>query len=206
MKAIKTVLKSGIPLQVFVDIHAGNKDIVYSIYSDLYDLGVRSIFTRPVKQIGKCPKEVVVSPEGLESAFVKIVEFAESHSDCRLEFSIDMTYYDWIMEHTESKLNEFITMLEEVEGFYFFDNFTICVERYCERYQETITLTPDGYILGCATEVSYPDYDEIASGNIRESKLADLVRAGKENQLEIIEQRHIKKNCCSLGCYHKNRL
>lgn len=199
IKNIKLILDSPIPLEVFIDIHQGNKSTIKTIVENLYALGVRKFYLRAVLPLGRCPKELIVSAEDLEEVFDSLLEIEEE--DFQLDFYVNMRFMDEVLGG-DSALSEAVSTAIDGEIQAYTSTISVIYELYCSRYQQQITLTPDGYILGCATEVSSPAYDILSAGNVREAKLKDLIILGKTRQEKLIENRFIKTDSKKSGCFH----
>lgn len=183
-KALTVLNEVGIPVEIFIDLHENNFDKVDEIMDFLYtQYGVKEFYIRTISMIGSAITNGVVplTTDQLDVSYHKILEYTESHKDINANFTIMAPYvYDMITSEETCDLRESIEEVLDFACQSVTDNFTIFPETYCGKYECQATLTPDGFIHGCASEVSTPDYDKLSPGNVRTSNLKDLILKGKD--------------------------
>lgn len=205
MNAIEVLLEDGIDIQIFLDAHKDNYLEIPKIITTLYEKGIYSYHVRNIMPIGG-GKDL--------TNIVEVEEFNHLYEElCNLDFPTyvniefklsksiaipciqDKKYADLkISKH----LREFaITGCHRVRG----THITLLPQFFCNKFLHQITLTPDGYILGCGSDVATKKYDLLSSGNFQDvQELLPLVKLGRTMQLERI------KNVCSLNhqllCHH----
>lgn len=208
INAIETVKKSKIPLEIFIDVHKNNKKDIKSIIEKLYrDYGAKDFLVRPVAPLGrgKNIKDILLTPKDVSEVYLELKSF--DYDDLNIEFFFRMDYTEMFLSEDFGELSNDLKKLIYYEVPLMTNCLFLMPEFYCGRYEDQITLTPDGYVLGCPTEVSSPKYDKIAIGNVKDSSLEDLILQGKENNLKLLANRmklRDKNKCvgCSGGCYH----
>jgi queuosine biosynthesis protein QueC len=212
--AIDALDRAGVPVEVFIDVHKDNKNEVTTIIEELNKrYNVEDFHVRPVARLGhaKDMEDSLVSPKEYTKLFKKIFLL---DVPARVEFSIRMEYTEVIMSNfpdsalaieIEDLINYGANITKNPNKTYT----VVMPEFYCGRYESQVTVTSDGYILGCGTEVSKPNYDELAVGNVREEPVKDLILRGKREALDLIERRQ-QLTCktdnackfCTGSCYH----
>lgn len=202
-KALKALNEVGIPVEVFIDLHENNYDKVDYIIDLLNTTyGVKDFYVRTISIIGNAKNGVIpLTSEELDTTYHLLFDYAESHSDVDIHFTV-MAPYMYDLLNTDFELR---FAIEDVIGFAYrniLPNFTIFPQMYCGKYESQITLTPDGFIHGCASEVSSKDYDLLSPGNVRYESLSSLIRAGKDlcikcNCNEVDEQGNLKFFSCT---------
>lgn len=175
-KALDSCNKIGMPVEVFIDLHPKNWDHVGDILKFLYESHeVKSFFVRTIRSIGNAKGMVLLTSDQLDSVFLQLDSVTELYQDVSVSFSLSSEY----IEVLGDKLLEAIGILDSWYSVNWRDNFNILLEAYCNRYDD-ITLTPDGYVLGCASEVSRPDYNKYSAGNILDTPINELLKKGNE--------------------------
>ena len=95
--------------------------------------------------------------------------------------------YHTNMALSDPALSEIKEVIEDIQfsgNFLVEDKFSFFPEFYCGTYVNQVTLTPDGYILGCGCDVSDPDYwtDKYA-GNVCYKPLKELIEIGRKGRM-----------------------
>lgn len=205
-KALTALNEVGIPVEVFIDLHENNYDKVDSIIDFLAtNYRVRDFYVRTLSIIGNAKDMIPLSSEQLDKTYHLLLDYAEKNSSVSINYTLMAPYvYDLLYSDSTVDLR---FAVEDVVGFAcrnVLKNFTIFPELYCGKYESQVTLTPDGFLHGCASEVSTEDYDLISSGNVREKDLYSLIKAGKDlcidcNCREVDGEGNLKffSCCCS---------
>lgn len=203
-KALRALNNVGIPVEVFIDLHENNFDKVDSIIDFLrtkYE--VKDFYVRTLSIIGNAESMIPLTSKELEVTYGLLFNYAENHKDVNIHYTVMAPYVYDLLDSPESF--ELKTAIEDVIGFAtrnITSNFTIFPQTYCGKYEAQVTLTPDGFLHGCASEVSSPDYDILSSGNVREKSLKSLVQTGKGlcidcNCREVDENGNLKFFSCT---------
>lgn len=181
-RALEALNKVGIPVEVFIDLHQNNFNKVNSIMSFLYDsYGVRDFYVRTITLVGSASDMTPLSTKELDVSFQDIKSFTDLHPGCRANLTLTAPYvYDMLCgsEH-ETSLAHTVRSIISTATLYVSRNFSVFPEMYCGKYESQVTLTPDGYIHGCASEMSTDRYDEVSPGNVRDHSLSSLIDRGK---------------------------
>ncbi len=177
-KAIKACNEVDIPVEVFIDIHNNNYNKLENIVEYLEsNFKIDRYYVRTIRSIGNAENLSLPKGKELEVAWKQIKFLADKYKDKEFEFSVSIEYTD---EIRNTELEEDIITCENWYTSKFRENLFVHLERFCYRYTDTYTLTPDGYLLGCASEVSLPNYDEVSVGNIKDHSIDELVARGRE--------------------------
>lgn len=166
------------PVEVFIDLHKNNYDCILAILKRLHSNGIKEFYIRTIRSIGKAKNSTnTLDGSNLYEVFRQVELFCSMISDCQVQFCISSEYVPTVLGNKEFK--EVIDVLDSCYTNMWNSNFYFSLERYCNRYQD-ITLTPDGYVLGCASEVSRPDYDVHSAGNICDDTIDNILKRGIE--------------------------
>ena len=137
----------------------------------------------------------------LNKVYLQLLEVANSFTDVSLSLTIHREYTQLL--RCENKVDMPIIQAlsnQRIYGEnYVLNNFEVYFEQYCGRYENQISITPDGYILGCASEMSCSNYDEISVGNVLDTPLKQLIYKGKTTSLadnKILEETKCTKCFC----------
>lgn len=182
LDAIKRCKRAGIPVTVFIDITSGVAAHLERTLNVLYQYdsySVRDFYIRLVLPIGNAKDFEKVSMEELEEVFSIISDCADYNTDAKFHLHIPHLYVEDVFKN-EYDLGMYARDSITYGNENVYDNFTMHLETYCCRYENQITVTPDGFVLGCASETSCADYDKIASGNVKRESLGDIIKRGKE--------------------------
>lgn len=177
IKAIKACQEEDVPVEVFIDLHKNNYDKVSVIIESLEEWGVHNIYVRTIRSIGNAKDQDRLTGEDLWTAFKQIEECADKYPTSLFRLSMSGEYFIDVFDH--EKLSEVILYEDSLYTTHETENFSVTLERFCERYID-ITLTPDGYVLGCASEVARPDYATISAGNIKRDTLTQILDRGDD--------------------------
>ena len=181
-RALTALNKVEIPVEVFIDLHEVNFDKVPEIIDFLYtEYGVKSFYVRTISLIGSAKDFTPLNSEQLNVTYEQLYEYTKGNTDITVNMTIMANYvYDLLDSKIESPLYGAVNSVIDYANRYITPNFSVFPELYCGKYETQITVTPDGYVHGCASEVSVPNYDEISAGNVRDLPLKDLIQRGKD--------------------------
>ena len=204
-KALNCLKDTDIIVEVFIDLHENNYDKVDTIIDYLHkNFGVNRYFIRTIRNIGSANVHLTI--DQLDVVLKSLVEYCCDNEEVDITFNVGSEYVYSVYEDKQSNL---YTMLSEVVQKFnttnILKNFSIVAEFYCNRYYNQITITPDGYVLGCGAEVSNPNYDILSSGNVRDNTIKDLFLEGKKKSMNLqcskctINGKYHLKNCPHLS-------
>jgi len=180
-KALTVCDKLGIDVEIFIDLHSNNYDKVSSIISYLvwrYSC-VKSFYIRTIRSIGNAEFLPLLSKENLIEVYKQVLDTAKKFTDVNFSFNIGIEYESVLFEGEDNEISSMLDVLDFTFNYYVLDNFVLFLEDCCSRYANQVTVTPDGYLLGCASEVSSENYDQLSVGNIRDHSLEYLIKKGK---------------------------
>lgn len=198
LRSIELLLKYEINTEIFIDVHKNNIHEVVEIINTLHDIGVKNFFIRPVMPIGNGKNLTnIVSKEEYDKLLEDLIPYGYI-KDLFITFSTKPQWYIGLDSDTATMKNYNYCIKSGDENMY--GNLSVLFEFYCGRYETQITVTPDGYVLGCGTEVSSKHYDKIASGNIKEKPLKQCIEDGKTKSLDYLKNK-LDVNSC-VHCPH----
>lgn len=185
VNALDCCQKEDMPVEIFIDLHKGNYSSVYrtvkSLLGELSLTCIKSFYIRTVRSLGHGKNIMLLNNKELETAFNDLVAVAGDFPDIMFSLNIGIEYENQLMSARDlNYLTEELRNNDASNNKFVLPNLFLDIESYCSRYQDTVTLTPDGYLLGCASEVSQPNYAEISAGNIRDNNLYSLIKEGKK--------------------------
>lgn len=186
-RALDSLAKTNIPVEIFIDLHSNNKDCISDIIkslSDKYGDIIKKYYVRTIKNIGNAKDFSLLTSDDLNGVYEQMKQVCSSDYD--LSFNIGIEYLPVISGSTlDTDIKHNDLNFSDVFG----ENFTVYIEKFCNRYQTQVTLTPDGYLLGCASEVSVPRYDLISVGNIKDNTMKELFSKGKSKLISCQKER-----------------
>ena len=211
-KAIRALKENNIPIQVFIDLGKHNYNKVADIINHLYDnYGVDDFYVRTLAYVGNAENLERLTLKELESVYHQIFKITSENEKINVMLNANAPFTYDILDLADDSyevgylFKEMANRIISTGNPNIFENFAFGLESFCHRYDWQVTLTPDGYLLGCGTEVSNPDYDQASAGNVRDCSLAELIVRGKEiNILGNCSQK--KEDGCLMfyNCPYKN--
>ena len=197
-KALETIRDYKLPCQVFIDLHINNYNHIDEIIEVLHkEYGIEEFFVRTIHNIGNGASISRLSEKCVETAFKKLKESSIVNLPIVITFSITAPYtYNFLFSDKYDFMRDSILQYIKYLGMSY-DNILLSPELFCERYASQITVTPDGYILGCGTEMSIKDYPKYSAGNVKDDELFNIVTRGKKscvkcNQLQVDTKGNLK--------------
>lgn len=177
-RALKSCADAGIDVEVFIDLHFNN----YNRLVDIIDYmeksyKVDSYYFRTIRSIGNADGQKMLTGKELNDVWEELKIISEKYKEKTFTYNISMEYIHTLFD---TPLLEDIDICEGLYTQFYTENLCVMLEEYCSRYTVSYTFTPDGYILGCASEVALPDYDKHSVGNVRELPLKELVNRGSK--------------------------
>ncbi len=198
--ALTSLLENDILTHIYISAAPTNYRNIKDYIRYFNSLGVENFFIAPVKYCGdaKNNSHLLLNPEQINELLFTLGE-EEYSENCRVDLSITGGMFEGVNNEDFYKL---IAYCIETDDDYIGNNLYLNLDLMCCRYLWQATLTPDGYILGCATEVSYKDYYNYSAGNVRDLPLDVIFKRGKEMSIRdsIIASQCAKEN----GCYYCN--
>lgn len=174
---IKLLVSKKIPLSVSIDLSDANAKHLVKLIREMYKLGVREFYIKPLRPFGESEHYLmdrVLSPKMMFKCMEKL-QTLNKELNANIRVSLAMMDADRYYHYDKDEYNKYFgnainNRMDYVNGIF------IDVELYCHRFKEMISITPDGYVLGCASEYC-TDYSHFM--NIREHSIEDCIRIGK---------------------------
>lgn len=201
-KAIDSALNVGLDIEVFISVHEKNYDKLLDIIRFLEkNNGVKKFFLVIPKNLGNGEYIPRFNIKEIETIINSLESYVPVYNETEIGLGFGIYYTNLIFSESPY-LSNILSDIKETGNNYLNDWFFILPEFYCCSYLEQITLSPDGYILGCASDVCCTDYDKISAGNIRDLKLEDIIKIGKLGR--NFQCNNFKCNpYCFKGCPHE---
>lgn len=180
--AVLSLNAQAVPIEIFYDLTPDN--IMFTVKNIKYWYlvhGVKDFYVRTIRDIGKEGFDKFhLNVKSLEYLHTELSRLSLDGLNVTLNIGACPYFYDIMLgEHNSDLKNDIVTC-----GLYgssqITENYNLFAEAYCGKYENRITLTADGYILGCAMECSVKEYDKISVGNIKNNSFKDLIKRGKE--------------------------
>lgn len=205
---IKLLVENDIPVAVFVTLTPSNYKNTLDNIRHLNKLGVKYFWIKPVLMYGNAKehKENIMSVDELY-LFYQELKGSKEKIDGEIFLELKQSYISAFVERDDEFL-QFIArhmVYENYESISEVNDIFIAPEFFCGKYTGQITITPDGYVLGCGTEMT-KDYDKRAVGNLMDESLSDLLKRGRELNIEKLQSKRCDKECniCTGECEHTN--
>lgn len=180
-KALKVCSDLGITIEIFIDLHSNNYNKVFDIISYLVDnySCVKSFYIRTIRNIGSAESMTMLSKDNLLETYKQVLSASNKYTGVDFSLNINIEYEQVLYDGTHDEITDMLDLLDNLFMCNVTENFMLILEDSCSRYSTQITVTPDGYVLGCASEVSSEDYDKLSVGNVKDLSLESLIQKGK---------------------------
>lgn len=180
-RAVESLNSAGIPVEIFYDLTPDNiEHTLDNIYFWIQNYDVRSFYIRTIRNIGNANNgKFTLSNESLYKLHKQLRGFSIDGVSIVLNIGACPYTYNILFDNNDSELKTDIGVCCTYGFNNITKNYSLFAEMYCGKYENRITLMPDGYILGCAMECSVSRYDYVSAGNIKTEKLSEIIRKGK---------------------------
>jgi len=196
-----------IPLQIFIDVDSKNYKEVHDICSVLRSYWVKSFHIRAITPHGSGSNLYsIISLEQYNEVY-RTLRYSKELSGATIEVSLLKPWVDSLLDsETSYDLKKDLFEVIDSGNQYFNDSYSyptmyLSPEFYCSRFSDQITMTPDGFLLGCAIDLCDKEYENISAGNIKrinnKEDLVSYIDRGKEYMLEFIKKE-------KYSCFNKN--
>lgn len=204
-KAILALQEIEIPIQVFIDVHEYNKENVLDVLTFLHKhYGIDDFYVRTIIIVGSAKKNGMkrLDLKTLNFVYEELLDYSNSNKIMITFAPHAPEVYDILGSTHNSRLKKDIVNTYRYASSSVTETFSIYPEFYCGKYESQITLTPDGFLLGCGAEVSDPNYQTLSSGNVRDKSLKELINIGKlhciaSNCKEVDSEGNLKYYDCT---------
>lgn len=194
LKVLERLVNRDISTSVSVDLSPSNYGNLNSIFRECAKCGVKQFYVKPVRPFGA--HEHYLMDKILPSR--KLIDVVKVLDKLSLKYDVDVTYalasmdiHRMYVEHKEYFFEVFGEYLNDRQKFTE-HGVVLDLELYCQRFQNMAAITPDGYVLGCASEYAQKDYTKNAY---------DLVELGLEECLRLGKESLCSNNYKDIGCY-----
>jgi 7-cyano-7-deazaguanine synthase len=187
-RALTSLQSAKIPTEIFYDLTSKNiKHTLTNIEYWSEHFGVKDFFVRTLRLVGNnADSRDILSNESICELHEELTEYKRN---CNITLNIGACPYTYNLlfgkTGFEDNIIDAIDWCATMGSANITENYSLRAELFCARYESQITLTADGYILGCAMECSVAKYNEVSSGNVRDYTLKELINKGKVQSLEV---------------------
>lgn len=205
-KVITLLLSIGVPVHCFIIAHNDNISKISDMIHQLYCLGVNDFFVKDVIDIGHGKNMKLLTTRQYSNLYEELVNdfSSDSFEDLEIIYYVKGRHF-WKLRDgdCDGMLAEDLETWRVSGDEYFYDGRIVLRPEYtCYRYLTSISITPDGYVLGCGTEMANPNYPACSSGRIfTDGNLKELLDKGRKSALTSIENTCGRNNYV---CFHKN--
>lgn len=198
-RAIQSLCGSGIEIEIFYDLTPQNIEHTIANLRFWYvRYHIRSFYIRTIRFVGNAVNNI--KPLTLKQLCNLHSDLKEVQGDCNIVLNIGVAPYafDILSDNSEitEEIREDVDIMTTLGTVRVNDIYSLYFELFCNRYYNQITLTADGYLIGCAMESSVKEYDKVSVGNIRNKSLEELINLGKEQSLQV------NKTQCTKDCIY----
>lgn len=169
LNAIDFLVTNKVPLQVFIDLHKGNYNYINEMLYQLVKLGVREFFVRAIMPIGNAEDLEPLSIAEIAEVYSKLKRLTNYYHTTVKDFKVLLTLGKDVivrmqerdiddMTKDEEDLIEMVAKSLEYNTDVVVPGMSIYPEEVCTQFLDTLTLTSDGYVLGCTSAVSCSEY------------------------------------------------
>jgi len=188
---IKLLVSRGFTTKVSIDLSDANFNGLKDLVKKLSKLGVSEIYVKPLRPFGEAEEYLMAKmlhPRNILQAVDDLIEVAPK-VNVPITLSLSAMDLSRTQEADPKKFNDVLgyaiqNRLDCVDGIF------LELELFCHRFKDSVAITPDGYVLGCASEY-VTDYSHYP--NIRDMDFQRCVQKGKETLT-------LKTYDC-VGCY-----
>lgn len=207
-KAIRALNSAGVGVHVILSVHKRNFSRVDEILEFLFNTyQIQKVCVQVITNVGSAKDIDLITNEEVAIAYKKAKAFSK-RTNKWVVFSTPVTYtYNLYFSKglKRSEIFKDLCGICDTSVMQIGEYFQFCPEFYCRKYEDQITLTPDGFLHGCAMECSIPEYSgKVSPGNVRNVPLCGLIQQGKKSALTINKQEVKGKEIYFLSCTSQN--
>lgn len=184
-KSIQALQDVGIPIEIFIDVSVCNYNKVVNVIEYLRDrYELNTYFVRVIVPVGNATDIPEMTLKQISEVAESIDFYTQTHQEIEVTLVLPIRYtYKALNSFEDLPICEAVRVITSTANSAVSSNFYLIPEMYCGKYENQITITPDGYVHGCASEVSSKDYDVLSVGNVKRELLSSLIAKGKLNCL-----------------------
>lgn len=193
---IKLLLSRGVPVSITIDLSYSNFNGLKKLVSKLYKLGVKNIYVKPIRPFGEYEEELmnkVLKSIDLVYALDDLVDCASKFEDLEITYSLSQMDLQRMYKDCNAEFNDTVgyCLANRVP---YYEGVILECELFCNRFRDAIAITPDGKMLGCASEYGCDDPE--VTYDLRKISVEEAISAGKEQ----MRNNFYPNNTC-VGCY-----
>lgn len=192
---ISLLLSHNIPVSITLDLSYSNFKGLKKLVYNLYSLGIRSIYVKPIRPFGEHEEELmnlILSSKDLIIALKKLSECSSKFEDLEITYSLSQMELQRIYSDHKEDFDETVGWCLS-NRIPYYEGVILECELFCNRFRDAVCVTPDGRLLGCASEYCC-DEPEL-SYNLRNISVHEAIELGKENMKDFYSTKHC------VGCY-----
>lgn len=191
LKTIELLVSRGIKVSTSIDLTRHNFTKVIPMIRRLYIRGVREFYIKPIRPFGEAEHSLMSDIISSEDLFDFIHKLREFNSKARMNIILSLAMMDLerLYQCDKAKFNYHFGLAFENRHNYV-DGILLDLEIFCNRFRNIVAITPEGYVLGCASEYC-TDYKHFE--NLRDKTIEECVNIGRDS-LNFDSYK-------SIGCY-----
>ena len=193
--AVELLTLSEVPVHLFYDLTPDNiSNTIRNIKYWSSNFGVKYFDVRTIRLTGCAEDSEKLRLEDIYKLHQELITELYGDEVVILNIGACPYTYDILFDDSEDSfpLRFLIDYCASMGDNRVTNNYILYAEMYCNRYFGQVTLTADGYVLGCAMECSVREYNKTSPGNVRENDFCDLVRKGIEQSIAVNESQSNK--------------
>ena len=199
----RLLLENNIPVQVSIDLSKSNYKSIIPLIDHLYTMGIRDFYIKPIIPLGEYSQSIkdnmVLTANEVMDAFdaINSLDRFTTYSGIKLSTTLKMYHIEQMRKECPERFSRMMYVYNHFKTgrvANMFMNF----ELYCSRFED-ITITPDGKVLGCATEYAVSNPISHNKG-LRNQTLQQIIEIEKSFMPDFLCKHGDKK-----GCYFTNK-
>lgn len=197
LDTLKLLVDNGIQTSVSIDLSTSNYKDLKKIVQKIISVGVANFYVKPVRPFGEHEDYLMSTLISSSDILDSIDVLSDIQMKTGVSITMSLSQGDLYRMYNDCKER----FLDNAVGYCIMNRLDECdgiifeTELYCHRFKDSVAITPDGFVLGCASEYC-SDYSSCE--DLREMTLKECIDIGKDS-LGMINPQF---SC--VGCYLSN--
>jgi MoaA/NifB/PqqE/SkfB family radical SAM enzyme len=203
---MEELINHEVPTAAFITLTNSNKNNIMKNIEYLDKIGVSEFCVNPIRYIGSARniKDELVKGSDILKLFLLLKEHNVTNK--KILFKVPSYLVEQTNKLNNVKWNQAINEILTYDHWMLNDNVEFSPELFCHSYLGNVTITPDGFVLGCGMEVASKYIDSPMAVSIRNYSFADIIEHGKRRTVTAVQLSMQDDKCdlCFGGCFHQN--